>query len=368
MITPKREWSSFKSESHKLEKLKQWELISPKAKEIKKLYYKGAYTQYPVECDVIGYVDDNEIIISINEQLHSIHPDYLLDMQKKEKFIIVDIETPMSFNVKDGIREVAMIAVEDYRVVDSLHLAIIKDEEEYKKGFGAGLEAIEDNTEMIKTFKAFLKKYKCPLVAHNASFDRKFLRYWDWVDEEQVFYCSRDNIKSIEKLDSYKLVDLLKYYGIKQVQEHKAMQDVLDLLEVLKKVKIEKWTKLGSYTEESDKKSKPIKKSNVKSYFSDKNQRDEDKKKLEVAKNNIIDNIFDGKKIVFTGDMKKDRTEMRVIAIKYGAVTTNSISKKTDLLVVGENPGSKLRKAKELGIKTIYEEEFWDIVDNKKEV
>ena len=57
-----------------------------------------------------------------------------------------------------------------------------------------------------------------------------------------------------------------------------------------------------------------------------------------------------------------------LIAIKYGAVTTNSISKKTDLLVVGENPGSKLRKAKELGIKTIYEEEFWNIVDNKKEV
>ena len=115
----------------------EWELkiISPKANEIKELYYKGAYTKDSVKCDVVGIVDNNEIILNINDELHSIHPDYLLDMQKKERFIIVDIETPRSFSPADGIREVAAVVVEDYRVIDTLHLAIITDEEKYKNGY-----------------------------------------------------------------------------------------------------------------------------------------------------------------------------------------------------------------------------------------
>lgn len=358
MISPKREWRTFESENEKLEKLKKWKLISPKATEIKKLYYKGAYTNGPVECDVTGFVDDNEIILYINGQLHSIHPDYLVDMQKKEKFILLDIETPMSFRAEDGIREVAVIVVEDYRLIDSLHLAIVNDEEKYKNGYGSGLEAIEDNEELRENFKAFISKHKCPIIAHNASFDRRFLRYWNWVDDNQKFYCSRDNIKSKESLDSYKLEYLLNYYGIKQGQAHNAMQDILDLLEVLRVVKVEKWVALGEYRE--DKKDK-----RTRNYENDKKKRDEDKKKLEEAKENIIEDIFNNKKVVFTGDMKEDRAEMRAIAIKHGAISPNTVSSKTDMLVVGENAGSKLAKAQELGINIISEEDFWNIVNKK---
>ena len=96
MINPKREWRKFESLEEKIEVLKELKLISPKANEVKTLYYKGAYTENAVECDVVGVVDNNEIILDINGELHSIHPDYLLDMQKKERFIIVDIETPRS--------------------------------------------------------------------------------------------------------------------------------------------------------------------------------------------------------------------------------------------------------------------------------
>ena len=358
MINPKREWRTFESENEKSEKLKEWELIPPKAKEIKKFYYKGSYTNEPIECEVLGFVDNNEIILNINSELHSIHPDYFADMQKKEKFIILDIETPMSFRAEDGIREVALIAIEDYRVIDSSHIAIINDEEEYKKGYGAGLEAIEENEELKAKFKAFLSKYKYPIIAHNASFDRKFLRYWNWIDNNQEFYCSRDNIKSKEKLKSYKLQYLLDYYGIKREQSHNAMQDILDLLELLKVVKIDKWFPLGESIED-----KTVKR--VNSYMNDKKKREEDKKKLEEAKENIIENIFNNKKVVFTGDMKEDRAEMRAVAIKYGATSTNNVSSKTDILVVGENAGSKLAKAKELGIKIISEDDFWNIVNKK---
>jgi DNA ligase (NAD+) len=41
-----------------------------------------------------------------------------------------------------------------------------------------------------------------------------------------------------------------------------------------------------------------------------------------------------------------------------GAATASSVSKKVDFVVVGEDPGSKFDKAKELGIKTLTEEEF----------
>jgi hypothetical protein len=43
-------------------------------------------------------------------------------------------------------------------------------------------------------------------------------------------------------------------------------------------------------------------------------------------------------------------------------VTASTVSKKVDFVVVGEDPGSKFDKAKELGVKTLTEEEFKKIV------
>jgi DNA ligase (NAD+) len=45
-----------------------------------------------------------------------------------------------------------------------------------------------------------------------------------------------------------------------------------------------------------------------------------------------------------------------------GATTASTVSKKVDFVVVGEDPGSKFDKAKELGIKTLTEEEFKKMV------
>jgi DNA ligase (NAD+) len=70
-----------------------------------------------------------------------------------------------------------------------------------------------------------------------------------------------------------------------------------------------------------------------------------------------------GKAFVFTGTLKVfGRDEARNIVESLGGMTTSSVSKKVDFVVVGEDPGSKFDKAKELGIRTLTEEEFKKMV------
>jgi DNA ligase (NAD+) len=66
-----------------------------------------------------------------------------------------------------------------------------------------------------------------------------------------------------------------------------------------------------------------------------------------------------GKVFIFTGALQTlGRDEARDIVESLGGMTASSVSKKVDFVVVGEDPGSKLDKAKELGIKILTEAEF----------
>jgi len=65
------------------------------------------------------------------------------------------------------------------------------------------------------------------------------------------------------------------------------------------------------------------------------------------------------KKFVFTGSLTKfTRNEAAELIKDKGGIVTPSITKNTDYLIVGENPGSKLEKAKEYNIEILNEEEF----------
>lgn len=78
-------------------------------------------------------------------------------------------------------------------------------------------------------------------------------------------------------------------------------------------------------------------------------------------------NIFDGKTLVFTGELKTmTRTEAEQMAKQYGGKASGSVSKKTSYVIAGEAAGSKLKKAEELGIPVLTEEEFLKMINSAK--
>ncbi len=83
-----------------------------------------------------------------------------------------------------------------------------------------------------------------------------------------------------------------------------------------------------------------------------------------LATNDSADNRFKGYTFVLTGTLEKyTRNEATSIIEKYGGKVTSSVSKKTTLVLAGEEAGSKLDKAKKLGIKIINEQEFEKMIN-----
>lgn len=77
----------------------------------------------------------------------------------------------------------------------------------------------------------------------------------------------------------------------------------------------------------------------------------------------ILESPLAGKTVVFTGTMvRMDRKALEAMMDDYGARAAGSVSKKTDYVVAGEAAGSKLTKARELGIKVLSEDEFFDLL------
>jgi DNA ligase (NAD+) len=65
-----------------------------------------------------------------------------------------------------------------------------------------------------------------------------------------------------------------------------------------------------------------------------------------------------GKVVVFTGKLEMARPEAKALAEKLGAKVTDSVSRKTDLVVLGADAGSKAKRAAELGVRTVTEQEW----------
>lgn len=79
----------------------------------------------------------------------------------------------------------------------------------------------------------------------------------------------------------------------------------------------------------------------------------------------ISDARFAGKTFVLTGALSKFNREEATEKIElFGGKAAGSVSKKTSFVVAGENAGSKLRKAMELGIPILTEDEFLEMLQS----
>ena len=89
---------------------------------------------------------------------------------------------------------------------------------------------------------------------------------------------------------------------------------------------------------------------------------------MESDKIDVVTSLFTGKKVVLTGTLSTiTRNEAKDLLERLGASVAGSVSKKTDYVIYGESAGSKLDKAKALGVMVMDEETFMNEVRKHEE-
>lgn len=173
---------------------------------------------------------------------------------------------------------------------------------------------------------------------------------------------SVDNLlKSIEKSSNTTLARFLVGISIPQVGEETAydLSKQFGTLEKIRNVSFEKLEVISGIG--------PIIARSIVDFFNNKDNKkivDNLVKVLKIEKEKVSSGKLNGLKFVITGTMEKmSRDEAKDRIRSAGGLVGESVSKETDYLVCGENPGSKYDKAKELGVKILDENGFLAIIN-----
>ena len=112
----------------------------------------------------------------------------------------------------------------------------------------------------------------------------------------------------------------------------------------------------------------PIAADHIFNYLSKKDNQNQIKKllKLGIKLQEVqiqSDNLLSAKVVVITGSFTGiARSQLKEELIRVGARVSSSVSKRTDFLVTGEKPGSKLKKALDLGVEVLEEDDVLRIL------
>ena len=166
-------------------------------------------------------------------------------------------------------------------------------------------------------------------------------------------------IDSIEKSKEQDLFKLITALGIRQVgtKAAKVLAKKYKTIENLQNATFESLAETEDVGE--------ITANNIIEFFAQEQTKDTLEKlskagvNMEVLEEEQIDNRFEGKTFVLTGSLEAyTRDQASDLIEKYGGKVSSSVSKKTNYVIAGEEAGSKLTKAQELGVNILTEEDF----------
>lgn len=195
--------------------------------------------------------------------------------------------------------------------------------------------------------------------------DLYFLKEDDLAELEHMGKKSAQNLlKAIERSKSQDLARLLFSFGIRQVGQKagKVLANRFRTLDALREASIEELTAVDDIG--------AITAGNIADWFSDPQSQHLISRLKEAGVNMTAaeqgnDQRFAGKTFVLTGSLEKfTRSEATEMIEARGGKASGSVSKKTSYVVAGEAAGSKLRKAQELGIPVLTEDEFLSMMED----
>jgi len=185
------------------------------------------------------------------------------------------------------------------------------------------------------------------------------LRFEDLMRLDKIAEKSAQNLlTAIEQSKTTTLPRFIYALGIRHVGEHMAERlseehENLERLQQAKEETLKAMDEIGPQIAES-----------VVSFFSNESNQNHIRRLLKAGVHfhgptAVSDTPFQGKSFVITGTLQSmKRSEAKERILRKGGKVGSSVTRTTDYLVVGESPGSKLRKARDLGVRILQEEAF----------
>lgn len=284
-------------------------------------------------------------------------------------FVAIDFETA---NSKHHICSVGIVAVKDAEIIKEKHWYVKPPTEHFDffnvRSHGITYEKVKNEPSFIEIWEE-LKQYIIgqKLVAHNAkNSDFNILRktveslpIFDKIDYDN-YACTLELSRLLfPDLDNHKLSTIAEYLNLGDFIHHNALEDAKMCAKAYLQMQ-----NLDNYSEViASKKNK--KKANKGDYFKS-IQSEADMNDVVFEKLENIESIFD-KNIVVTGTFDSyERPVLELLIEKNGGNLKSSVNRKTDFIVVGNNPGpSKIQTAKALNIKLISEEDILKLLPKK---
>lgn len=411
-IVPPDGWNRITDPDELLAFSKQLKLTPKTFTEPKPLIYKGAFTKEPMPCRLVGYVDRHFVVIEVAGQLHTIHPDHLLDMQsssgaksKKETatdsaldiYTVIDIETTGLSRQDAEIIDLAAVRVENGVITDSFSKLVQPSEPislEITDLTGITNDMLEDQPticDVLPSFRDFIGD--TTLVGQNLlNFDIPIInRCCNELSLGDITNLCCDTLplaRQCLNLSDYKLGTIAEALGVEPENAHRALADcetTYACFEKLRQINGKAITlqSPGLPLASSMPASSTVPVAEHRPKISQQ-QLVRFKSRPKAKDIHPTVDLFDpahplyDMTCVITGELQQisDRDAMQRIA-DCGGHNADNVTRKTDLLIVGsgsdpEKKSGKVKKAEEyiakgLPIRIITEEQFVDMLDASSE-